>query len=64
MEIVQTLDHHPNVIPLRAYYYSKDEKLMVYDYSTADNFSKLLHGNYSYFELFPDYKRFIVGSVV
>ncbi|KAG5076876.1 hypothetical protein JHK82_055571 [Glycine max] len=44
MEIVQTLDHHPNVIPLRAYYYSKDEKLMVYDYSTVDNFSKLLHG--------------------
>lgn len=64
MEIVQRLDHHPNVIPLRAYYYSKDEKLMVYDYSTAGSFSKLLHGNYSYFELFPDYKRFIVGSVV
>ena len=55
MEIVQRLDHHPNVIPLRAYYYSKDEKLMVYDYSTAGSFSKLLHGNYSYFELFPDY---------
>ena len=64
MEIVQRLDHHQNVIPLRAYYYSKDEKLMVYDYSTAGSFSKLLHGNYSYFELFPDYKRFIVGSVV
>ncbi|RDX70369.1 putative inactive receptor kinase, partial [Mucuna pruriens] len=44
MEIVQRLDHHPNVIPLRAYYYSKDEKLMVYDYSTAGSFSKLLHG--------------------
>ncbi|KAL2330506.1 hypothetical protein Fmac_018087 [Flemingia macrophylla] len=44
MEIVQRLDHHPNVVPLRAYYYSKDEKLMVYDYSTAGSFSKLLHG--------------------
>ncbi|KAK7340074.1 hypothetical protein VNO77_20767 [Canavalia gladiata] len=44
MEIVQKLDHHPNVIPLRAYYYSKDEKLMVYDYSTAGSFTKLLHG--------------------
>ncbi|KAG4388970.1 hypothetical protein GLYMA_09G272900v4 [Glycine max] len=44
MEIVQRLDHHQNVIPLRAYYYSKDEKLMVYDYSTAGSFSKLLHG--------------------
>nr|KYP73004.1 putative inactive receptor kinase At5g58300 family [Cajanus cajan] len=45
MEFVQRLDHHPNVIPLRAYYYSKDEKLMVYDYSTAGSFSKLLHGS-------------------
>ncbi|KAK7294897.1 hypothetical protein RJT34_17796 [Clitoria ternatea] len=44
MEIVQKLDHHPNVMPLRAYYYSKDEKLMVYDYSRAGSFSKLLHG--------------------
>lgn len=52
MEIVQRLDHHPNVVPLRAYYYSKDEKLMVYDYFTAGSFSKLLHGNYYHFELF------------
>lgn len=44
MEIVQRLDQHPNVIPLRAYYYSKDEKLMVYDYLTPGSFSRLLHG--------------------
>ncbi|KAJ1407173.1 Protein kinase domain [Sesbania bispinosa] len=44
MEIVQRLDRHPNVVTLRAYYYSKDEKLMVYDYFTSGSFSKLLHG--------------------
>lgn len=44
MEIVQRLDHHPNVVPPRAYYYSKDEKLVVYDYFTSGSFSKLLHG--------------------
>lgn len=52
MEIVQRLDHHPNVVPIRAYYYSKDEKLVVYDYFTCGSFSKLLHGNYYLFELF------------
>jgi hypothetical protein len=52
MEIVQRLNHHPNVVPPNAYYYSKDEKLIVYDYFTSGSFSKLLHGNYSHFELF------------
>ncbi|XP_004492584.1 probable inactive receptor kinase At5g58300 [Cicer arietinum] len=45
MEIVQRLDHHPNVVRPLAYYYSKDEKLMVYDYFTTGSFSKLLHGS-------------------
>ncbi|XP_045795663.1 probable inactive receptor kinase At5g58300 [Trifolium pratense] len=44
MEIVQRLDHHPNVVSPFAYYYSKDEKLVVYDYFTSGSFSKLLHG--------------------
>ncbi|XP_050213572.1 probable inactive receptor kinase At5g58300 isoform X2 [Mercurialis annua] len=47
MELVGTLGQHPNVIPLRAYYYSKDEKLLVYDYSSAGSFFTLLHGNSS-----------------
>ncbi|KAJ0978478.1 hypothetical protein J5N97_013952 [Dioscorea zingiberensis] len=45
MEIIGRLGQHPNVVPLRAYYYSKDEKLLVYDYIPAGNFSTLLHGN-------------------
>ncbi|XP_071716229.1 probable inactive receptor kinase At2g26730 [Rutidosis leptorrhynchoides] len=34
-----------NVVPLRAYYYSKDEKLLVYDYFPAGSLSALLHGS-------------------
>lgn len=44
MEMVERVSQHPNVVPLRAYYYSKDEKLLVYDYMTAGSLSTLLHG--------------------
>ncbi|XP_062166144.1 probable inactive receptor kinase At3g08680 isoform X2 [Alnus glutinosa] len=45
METVERVGQHPNIVPLRAYYYSKDEKLLVYDYMTAGSFSALLHGH-------------------
>ncbi|XP_058110725.1 probable inactive receptor kinase At5g58300 [Magnolia sinica] len=45
MEIVGRVGQHPNVVPLRAYYYSKDEKLLVYDYVPAGSLSALLHGS-------------------
>ncbi|XP_015874682.3 probable inactive receptor kinase At5g58300 [Ziziphus jujuba] len=45
MEIVGRVGQHPNVVPLRAYYYSKDEKLLVYDYITGGSLSSLLHGS-------------------
>ncbi|PON95097.1 Mitogen-activated protein kinase kinase kinase [Trema orientale] len=45
MENVGRVSQHPNIVPLRAYYYSKDEKLIVYDYIAAGSFSALLHGN-------------------
>ncbi|CAN1772040.1 Probable inactive receptor kinase At3g08680 [Linum perenne] len=44
MESVGKMSHHLNVVPLRAYYYSKDEKLLVYDYLQGGSFSTLLHG--------------------
>ncbi|WJX37073.1 hypothetical protein P8452_24884 [Trifolium repens] len=47
MEIMGRVGQHANVVPLRAYYYSKDEKLMVYDYIPAGNLSTLLHGSRS-----------------
>ncbi|KAF7153938.1 hypothetical protein RHSIM_Rhsim01G0089800 [Rhododendron simsii] len=36
---------HENVVPLRAYYFSKDEKLLVYDFMPAGSLSALLHGS-------------------
>ena len=44
MDIVGRVGQHPNVVPLRAYYYSKDEKLLVYDYVSGGSLSALLHG--------------------
>lgn len=43
MEIVGSI-RHENVVELKAYYYSKDEKLMVYDYYSQGSISALLHG--------------------
>ncbi|XP_050216365.1 probable inactive receptor kinase At5g58300 isoform X2 [Mercurialis annua] len=45
MEMVGRVGQHRNVVPLRAYYYSKDEKLLVYDYIQGGSLSTLLHGN-------------------
>lgn len=43
MELVGSI-RHENVIELKAYYYSKDEKLMVYDYYSQGSVSAILHG--------------------
>ncbi|KAL0359090.1 UNVERIFIED_CONTAM: putative inactive receptor kinase [Sesamum angustifolium] len=45
MEVVNRVGRHPNVIPLLAYYFSKDEKLLVYEYMPASSLSAALHGN-------------------
>lgn len=44
MEVVGSIKHE-NVAALRAYYYSKDEKLMVYDYYSQGSVSAMLHAN-------------------
>ncbi|KAL3535794.1 hypothetical protein ACH5RR_004255 [Cinchona calisaya] len=44
MEVLGKIKHD-NVLPLRAYYYSKDEKLLVSDYLPAGSLSALLHGS-------------------
>jgi hypothetical protein len=43
METLGRVDHR-NVLPVRAYYYSKDEKLLVYDYLPNGSLSAMLHG--------------------
>ncbi|XP_024959059.1 probable inactive receptor kinase At2g26730 [Cynara cardunculus var. scolymus] len=37
--------NNENVVPLRAFYYSKDEKLLVSDFMAAGSLSALLHGS-------------------
>jgi len=45
MEIIGRVGQHPNVVPLCAYYYSKDEKLLVSDYFQGGSLSTILHAN-------------------
>ncbi|XWS50855.1 hypothetical protein CRYUN_Cryun12cG0125400 [Craigia yunnanensis] len=44
IEGVGAMDHQ-SLVPLRAYYFSRDEKLLVYDYMPMGSLSALLHGN-------------------
>lgn len=43
MEVLGRL-RHPNVVNLRAYYFARDEKLLVYDYMPNGSLFWLLHG--------------------
>ncbi|KAI3453786.1 hypothetical protein Pfo_010449 [Paulownia fortunei] len=43
MDVIGSIKHE-NVTELRAYYYSKDEKLMVYDYYNQGSLALMLHG--------------------
>ncbi|XP_028756638.1 probable inactive receptor kinase RLK902 [Neltuma alba] len=44
IEAVGAMDHE-NLVPLMAYYYSREEKLLVHDYMPTGSLSALLHGN-------------------
>ncbi|XP_062104863.1 receptor protein kinase-like protein ZAR1 [Humulus lupulus] len=41
---LEPLIRHPNVVTLKAYYWSVDEKLLIYDYISNGNLSTALHG--------------------
>ncbi|MFS7953926.1 putative protein kinase RLK-Pelle-LRR-III family [Helianthus anomalus] len=47
MKLIERVGHHQNVVPLRAFFYSQDEKLLVYDYYAAGSLMTLLHGTQS-----------------
>lgn len=52
MEVLGKLKH-PNLVELKAYYFAKDEKLLVYDYMPNGNLFWLLHGiNFFYYRYF------------
>ncbi|KAK4706335.1 hypothetical protein R3W88_034097 [Solanum pinnatisectum] len=42
-ELAQLSNHHESLLPLRAYYYSKDEKLLVFDYMPMSSLASPLH---------------------
>ncbi|KAL8038296.1 hypothetical protein ABFX02_11G097300 [Erythranthe guttata] len=44
MDEIGRMDHR-NLVPLRAYYYNRHEKLLVYDYFPIGSLYALLHGN-------------------
>lgn len=44
MEEIGRMDHE-NLVPLRAFHFHRDEKLLVYDYMAMGSLSALLHGN-------------------
>ncbi|KAK6122292.1 hypothetical protein DH2020_043912 [Rehmannia glutinosa] len=44
MEVLGRLKH-PNLVGLKAYYFARDEKLLVYEYMPNGNLFWLLHGN-------------------
>ncbi|XXG83719.1 hypothetical protein AAC387_Pa10g1410 [Persea americana] len=44
MEVLGRL-RHPNVVNLKAYYYAREEKLLVYDFMPNGSLFSLLHGN-------------------
>lgn len=46
MEAVGGL-RHPNLVPLRAYFQAKDERLLVYDYQPNGSLFSLIHGKCS-----------------
>ncbi|CAN1239788.1 Inactive leucine-rich repeat receptor-like serine/threonine-protein kinase At1g60630 [Linum grandiflorum] len=45
MEVIGRL-RHPNLVPLRAYFQAKEERLLVYDYFPNGSLFSLLHGKF------------------
>lgn len=51
MEAVGGL-RHPNLVPLRAYFQAKEERLLIYDYQPNGSLFSLIHGKPSTFSPF------------
>ncbi|KAL3834268.1 hypothetical protein ACJIZ3_009004 [Penstemon smallii] len=64
MEFVQNIRHR-NIVELKAYFYSRDEKLMLYDHYGNGSVSALLHGRLNASRVNFDWetrKRILVGA--
>ena len=47
MDVLGRLSH-PNLVPLRAYFQAKEERLLVYDYFPNGSLFSLIHGTFLY----------------
>ncbi|GFS32804.1 leucine-rich repeat protein kinase family protein [Actinidia rufa] len=56
---------HPNVVTLRAYYWSVDEKLLIYDYMSNGNLATAIHGKAGMvsFTPLPCPKKYVHGDL-
>lgn len=64
IEAVGAMDHE-SLVPLRAYYFSRDEKLLVYDYMSMGSLSALLHGeNFQSEQLLRFFSTFRYASIL
>lgn len=50
MDVVGEL-RHPNLVPIRAYFQAKGERLLIYDYQPNGSLFNLIHGTYEIFLL-------------
>ncbi|KAJ0038502.1 hypothetical protein Pint_22088 [Pistacia integerrima] len=53
---------HPNIVTLRAYYWSVDEKLLIYDYIPNGSLGTALHGNLGSYYLAPEALKVVKPS--
>ncbi|KAL2937717.1 hypothetical protein RDABS01_021166 [Bienertia sinuspersici] len=73
MEVLGKLNH-PNIVPLRAYFQAKEERLLVFDYFPNGSLFSLVHGTFFFILTFFSPSRFIgifgsevfyaVGSII
>lgn len=63
IDSVGAMDHE-SLVPLRAYYFSRDEKLLVYDYMPMGSLSALLHGEFFYCILYCLHIALLLSSLV
>ena len=62
MDVLGRLSH-PNLVPLRAYFQAKEERLLVYDYFPNGSLFSLIHGTYLPTYVIIIFFLYIVGTV-
>lgn len=53
---------HPNLVPLRAYFQAKEERLLIYDYQPNGSLFSFIHGKFWIFFLCSSYLACVTGE--